>query len=196
MTIRSGKGDYGFTDLFYRKGISKDRPEILAIGDMDELNAYLGLARAKIRRRADKETIERMQRMISVVSSEIALGPERKEKNGGILDTKDVEWVESVICELEGRKKPDKCFYMPGETELSAILSIARTIARRAERSVVGLLCDNRKSNRNILCYLNCISDVLFLLARKYSRPAGKKKPGGKRRTGKKNRLKDKAGKR
>ena len=134
-----GKGDKGFTNLLFKGHISKDSPYIKAVGNLDELNSQLGLIKAKVRSRGEKDIIERIQRAIYVVSSEIAIGAEEKRKHGPILKKEDVDWAESVVYELEGKIKLKNYFYTPGENEFSAIIDIARTVARRAERSVVGL---------------------------------------------------------
>ncbi|MGB3082361.1 MAG: ATP:cob(I)alamin adenosyltransferase, partial [Candidatus Omnitrophota bacterium] len=103
---------------------------------------------------------------------------EEKRKHGTILKKADADWAESVVYELEGKVKLKNYFYTPGENELSALIDIARTVARRAERSVVGLFKKEKLKNEYILSYLNCISDILFILARK----SGQKKRAKKRK--------------
>ena len=174
MGVRSGRGDKGFTDLLFQKRISKDSADIRAIGDLDELNCYLGLVKSVLRPRKDKTTIEKIQRAVSAIASEIAVGTEKKQKLGPLLKKKDADWVKSVVYQLEGKVKPESCFSLPGNGELSAFLDIARAVARRAERSVVGLSRKEKIKNDYILPYLNCISDILFIMAREKAR--GKKK--------------------
>ena len=166
MSIRTGKGDKGFTSLLFKGHISKDSPYIKAVGNLDELNSQLGLIKAKVKSKNEKDIIERIQRAIYVISSEIAIGLEEKKKHGPILKKEDANWVESVVYELEGKVKLKNYFYTPGENELSAIIDIARTVARRAERSVVGLFKKEKIKNENILSYMNCISDILYIMAR------------------------------
>jgi len=167
MGVRSGKGDKGFTDLYFHKRISKDSPDIRAIGDLDELSCYLGLAKSKMRSRKDKTVIEKIQQGISAMSSEIVVGDEKKKGLGPLLMKEDTIWIEGLIFDLEKSVKIESCFYIPGDTELSALLDVARAIARRAERSVVRVVHKNKAKNDNLLSYLNCVSDVLFVLARK-----------------------------
>ena len=166
MTIRSGMGDYGFTNLIFKTGVSKDSVDFSALGDLDELNAYLGLIKAKTGKQNGKDLIERIQRDIIVIASELAIGQEKMKENGAILDDKEIQWLESVMCELENKVDTKDRFYLPGDNELSAVIDITRTVARRAERSVVRLLHEHREENSHLLKYLNCISDVLFLMAR------------------------------
>ncbi|MGB2660902.1 MAG: cob(I)yrinic acid a,c-diamide adenosyltransferase [Candidatus Omnitrophota bacterium] len=178
MSIRTGKGDKGFTSLLFKGHVSKDSPFIKAVGNLDELNSQLGLIKAKVRSRGEKDLLERIQRAVYVISSEIAIGTEEKRKHGTILKKADADWAESVVYELEGKVKLKNYFYTPGENELSALIDIARTVARRAERSVVGLFKKEKLKNEYILSYLNCISDILFILARK----SGQKKRAKKRK--------------
>jgi cob(I)alamin adenosyltransferase len=180
MAIRSGSGDKGFTDLYFRKRVSKDSWDICAIGDLDELNSYLGLIKCRTKVRKHKGILEKMQHAISRICSEISVGGEKKKTMGFLLKKEDTEWVKNVISELEHRVRFESCFYLPGENELSALYDIARAVARRAERSVVGLCHKEKVKNEDMLSYLNCISDILFIMGRE---TAGRKKPAKKRRT-------------
>lgn len=181
MGVRSGKGDKGYTDLSFHNRISKDSDEICAIGGLDELNSYLGLIKCKIRTKKYKEIIEKIQRAIYVISSELTIGQEKKKKMGLILRKEDVDWIDSVEYQLERTVKIEQCFYLPGGTELSAIIDVARSVARRAERAVVALSHKEEFENAHILPYLNCVSDILFIMARKYS--GAKKRVPKKRKT-------------
>ncbi len=178
--VRSGKGDKGYTDLFFRHRISKDSPDIRAIGNLDELNCYLGLIRSKIRTRKDKAIVEKIQRAVLIITSEIAVGAEKKEELGLLLKKDDAVWIKSVLYELETKVPLERCFYLPGSGELSAYIDVARSVARRAERSVVGLFRKEKVKDEYVISYLNCISDVLFIMARKHSTSPGKKRASGK----------------
>ncbi len=177
MGVRSGKGDGGFTDLSFDKRVSKDSAEICAIGDLDELNGYLGLLRCKADSQKDKAILENIQRAIFKISSEITVGAEKKKKLGLLLKKDDADWIKKTVHQLEQEVKIERCFYLPGGGELSAYFDIARTVARRAERSVVGLFREEKIKNENILTYLNCVSDILFIMA---GEKALKGKTGGK----------------
>ncbi|MBD3379075.1 MAG: cob(I)yrinic acid a,c-diamide adenosyltransferase [Candidatus Omnitrophica bacterium] len=182
MGIRSGKGDKGYTDLFFRHRISKDSHDIRVIGDLDELNCNIGLVRSKIRKREHKAVLEKIQKALLLIGSEIAVGAEKKEKLGPLLKGEEVRWIRKALDELEREANPGKCFVIPGETELSAYLDMARAVARRAERSVVGLFRKEKASDEYVVSYLNCISDVLFVMARCYDK--GVKRPGKKKVSG------------
>ncbi len=185
MGIRTGKGDTGFTDLLFQKRISKDSPDTRAMGDLDELNSFLGLVKVKMKGRKDREMIEKIQRTIHVIASEIAVGSEKKKKSGPLLSSMDTDWIEGLIYEFETKTDVKSHFYLPGDSELTAFINIARTVTRRAERSVVELFRKEREKNRHILSYLNCLSDVLFIMARKkikHKRKKGKAAAKGSKR--------------
>lgn len=179
MEIRSGKGDEGFTDLHFRKHIGKDSLDIQAIGDLDELNSFLGLIKSKTRSRRDRAVLERIQLSIFIIASEISIGAEKKKKHGILLKKEDTDWIKGVVYQLEKETNIDNCFYLPGDSEISAFFDVARSVARRAERSVVELFHNDKVRDEYILSYLNCISDILFIMARK---KAGSKKKAVKKR--------------
>ncbi|MFH1837871.1 MAG: cob(I)yrinic acid a,c-diamide adenosyltransferase [Candidatus Omnitrophota bacterium] len=168
MSVRSGKGDGGFTDLPFHKIIEKDSSEIRALGDLDELMSFLGLLKSKLRSGINKDLIEGLQKDIFVIASEIAGSIDKKKKSGILLGKTRVDRIKKTVSDLEKKIKIKGGFYLPGTGELSAFFDVNRAVARRAERSVVSLLQNDKFFNRNILTYMNCISDVLFLLARKY----------------------------
>jgi len=166
MPIRTGGGDKGVTDLLFHRRIQKDSHEIHALGDLDELNSYIGLVKTKTRQKSNKLILEKIQMAICKIATEIVVGPEKKKQHGLMLKKDDVYWVEGVTCELERKVKLKDCFYLPGENELSSFLDIARSVARRAERSIVALYKKETTQNENILVFLNCVSDILFIMAR------------------------------
>ncbi len=167
MGVRSGNGDKGITDLYFSKRVSKCSIEVQALGDLDELNSFIGLARSKTRSRKEKALLENIQNTLFRISSEIAVGSEKRKKMGTLLKKDDAEWIKTIVCQLDQKVRPESCFYTPGEGELSAILHVARAVARRAERSVVTLFAEDKIKNEYLLVYMNCISDLFFLMARK-----------------------------
>ena len=183
MSVRTGKGDTGYTDLLFNKVISKDHIEMKAIGDIDELVSYLGLVKVKCKGKEKKEIIEKIQRALCVIASEIAVGEKRIKKNSSILKETDVAWIKKTLFDLEEKTPMKSQFYLPSDSEVGAYLDISRTIARRSERSVVELFRKDREKNRYLLAYLNCISDVLFVMARE-KKP--KRKVQGVKRKGRK----------
>jgi len=175
MIIRTGRGDKGMTDLWGHKRVSKSSAAICAIGELDELNCFLGIVKLKTRSRKDRAIIERIQHGVSSMASEIMIGHERRKKLGPLLKKDDADWINMAVCRLEQNVKIRKCFYFPGDGELSVLFDIARAVARRAERSVVKAIRRDKARNDNILSYINCVSDVLFILARGAEKKTPKK---------------------
>jgi cob(I)alamin adenosyltransferase len=147
--------------------VYKDSDELCAIGELDELISYLGLIKSKLRSKGEKDILETMQRAISIIASEISISAEDRKRNGLIFKKAFVDDAQRLLFELESKVKIGKHFYIPGDNELSAFMDIARAVARRAERSVVALLKSEKIKNDDILRYLNCLSDILFMMARK-----------------------------
>lgn len=174
MGVRSSRGDKGFTDLSFHKRVSKDSTSINAIGDLDELNSIIGLVRSRTRSRKEKAILERVQHAIGKISSELTVGSDKKKKLGNLFKEEDAEWINKLVFHLEAKVKIEKCFYTPGDNEEGAFLDFARSVARRAERSVVRLFRRDKIKNDSILIFLNCVSDVLFIMAREKS--SGKKR--------------------
>ena len=93
MGVRTGKGDKGITELSFRKRVSKDSLEVHALGDLDELNSFIGLTRSKIRSRKEKALLENIQNTLFRISSEIAVGAEKRKKMGRNLG-------ENYLCKI------------------------------------------------------------------------------------------------
>jgi cob(I)alamin adenosyltransferase len=167
MSISTGRGDEGRTELFAGELVSKDHPRIEFIGALDELNSFLGDAKAAALREQTKTVIETVQRDIFAAPL-ILSSPEKEPKTrGGMLPqggSIDPERLTALVRELE-EKHPMKGFVIPGKNPASAKLDIARTVCRRAERRLVAL---SREETVPPLLrrYINRLSDLLFMLAR------------------------------
>ncbi len=174
MSITTQRGDDGETDLLFSRRVPKTHPRVAACGDIDELNAALGLVR--VSNPLDPSAvgfIAGVQKDLFVLMGEIATDPadrERFEKAGfspvtaGMVEAlaKEARRVESAFAErFMG-------WAVPGASAnvCSAYLDLARTIARRAERAVAGILERDDSLNREPLRFLNRLSDLLWLLAR------------------------------
>ena len=152
--MASFPGDNGKSALIKGKRILKNSLIFDLLGDLDELNCWLGLAKNYLKNK-DKDIIEEIQKDIFVISGQIACAPKKSLKNN----------IEKLDKNLELYIKKDgvlKNFVMPGKNEKTAILDITRTICRRAERKVVGY----GKINKEVLVYLNHLSKFLFYFAR------------------------------
>lgn len=183
MKVRTSKGDKGKTFNRSNSEISKCSPLISALGDIDELSAHLGLLKVRMPSRTAAGIVSELQKglavIMAVISGEDASSFEKK------ACAQYCSWIEDVICNFERELKGRGCFYVPGENELSAMIDISRAVARRAERSVVGFFMKNKNTrpDKNILKFMNCISDILFILAVSEIEKKGKKDRKGPKRT-------------
>ena len=173
MKIYTRTGDSGETALLGGKRVSKADPRVAAYGEVDELNAWLGLARAGTLDNELAAMIERIQRDLFAIGSRLA-DPGSKvaskvEKTA--VTGSDVKRLEDGIDQLESEVPVLRRFILAGGSPGGASLHVARTICRRAERRVVGLGRDEVESE--ILVYLNRLSDLLFVMARVANRRAG-----------------------
>ena len=156
MKVYTRRGDDGSTDLLYGGRVSKSdsRPEVY--GDVDETQAFIGLARAV----ADEELstlLLKIERELWILMAELACNPEKIDN----LD-KNSRVTKEMVEDLEGMIDELSEFVVPGEDEVSARLDVARTVCRRAERSAVGLALENSY----VVPYLNRLSDLLWSAAR------------------------------
>ena len=171
MIITTKTGDKGLTQLACGRKVRKDDIRIYAYGTLDELCSFLGLAKGLIKNRATKRLLEAMQKDLFVIGAEIATKPKFINRLKNRLDNHYVKRLEVNINILEKRLRlKERCFLLPGENFVSAVLDVARTVCRRLERNIVTL--KNRKilKNPQVLIYLNRLSDLLYLLARAYEK--------------------------
>lgn len=163
VTTRTGDG--GDTSLFGRGRVRKSDPRIEALGDLDEAQAALGIARATIKGR-DKALVLALQRGLYLAMSEVATPARDLARLPARIDAAAVAELDALVERLRERADVAGRFVIPGEDPASAALDAARTVARRAERSAVGLVDARTLDGEHLLPYLNRLSDVLFLLAR------------------------------
>jgi len=188
--LYTGKGDNGTTKTFgCDQRISKSSAIAEALGSLDEINSFLGLVKIKSIDVVFKlemgdiilsEAIDRIQQDLFIVQAELA-GADKT------IAEEKVKWLENIINDIEKILPPVKTFFVSGGTELAALCDIARTIARRAERRVVGVNDENhhplpppyqgggqpsqeepllRGVSPFTLAYLNRLSSILYAFAR------------------------------
>jgi cob(I)alamin adenosyltransferase len=166
MKIYTRKGDDGSTGLWYGGRVPKASARPEAYGSVDEAASALGLARAAAERGGELyEDILRIQRELFVAGAELATAPEASERlEAGVskVTPEMVERLEADIDRYMDRVDLPPKFVIPGGTELSARLDVARSALRRAERRVSEL----DDVNDTLLAYLNRASDALFAMAR------------------------------
>jgi cob(I)alamin adenosyltransferase len=165
MKIYTKNGDAGETGLFGGVRVSKDDLKIQTYGTFDELNSVLGLvlSHSEVSARL-KPVLGRVQSELFQLGSELATPP---GKNVGIalIEEAHTQKLENEIDELEKALPALQTFILPGGSPVSALLHLARTVSRRAERALVTL---NRTEPQRpeVLQYVNRLSDYLFVCAR------------------------------
>jgi len=173
VKIYTKTGDRGETSLFDNTRVSKADPRVEAYGDVDELNACLGAVRAAGVGADIQAALEGIQKELFALGARLADPSSRiagRVTKAAVTEA-DVEWLEQVIDDLEGELPPLRRFILPGGCPAGALLHLARTVCRRAERRVVGLGPDAVEPI--VVVYLNRLSDLLFVMARAVNRRAG-----------------------
>ena len=159
-------GDAGTTGLGDGTRVAKDSARIAAIGDVDELNSTLGVLLA------EDLAPELRDELVSIQHDLFDLGGELSIPGHAALDDAHVARLEAAIERHNASLAPLKEFILPGGTRAAALAHVARTVCRRAERSVVHLAAAS-PVNDPVRRYLNRLSDLLFVLARTLNRSAG-----------------------
>lgn len=167
-------GDRGATSLFGPGRVRKTDPRVAALGDLDEAQAVLGVARARLRGELATAALE-CQRGLYLVMAEVATP--RAARLARRIGESDLAALDSLAETLRGKAGAKPRFVIPGETIRSAALDHARTVARRGERAVVGLVDARLVDGTHLLPWLNRLSDVLFLAARASEARARPAKP-------------------
>ena len=175
MKIYTRTGDSGDTGLFGGGRVPKDHPRVAAYGDVDELNAAIGVARATGPLPRIDEVLVPVQRDLFAIGSLLAT-PDREKmaqhlEKAQVTDARIAE-LERAIDDCERELEPLRAFILPGGTPRASALHVARTVCRRAERSVVALRRDEDLPEI-VVIYLNRLSDLLFMLARVANRESG-----------------------
>ena len=178
MKIYTKTGDGGETGLFGGGRIPKDSLRVAAYGEVDELNAALGLARALEPQEFADALLQRIQRDLFTIGAELATpDPDKLHKalarTSAAIGDSDIAALEDAIDGQQSRLEPLKNFILPGGAPKAAALHLARTVCRRAERAVVAL-SRHEQISPAILRYVNRLSDLLFVLARAANAHAGR----------------------
>jgi cob(I)alamin adenosyltransferase len=173
VKIYTRTGDAGETALFDGTRVPKTDPRVAAYGDIDELSATLGLARAAgLDAELDRIVIQ-IQRTLHAVGAQLADPAHRiaaRVEKAQLHDDR-VAALEQLIDQFDAELAPLRRFVLAGGTPAGAALHLARTVCRRAERRIVGL--GAAAVEATILTYVNRLSDLLFVLARVANHRAG-----------------------
>jgi cob(I)alamin adenosyltransferase len=175
MKIYTKTGDQGSTGLFGGGRVSKDDIRVEAYGDVDELNAVIGMARSVEMMPRIDEVLVPIQRDLFAIGALLAT-PDREKMAQHLekarIDEGRIGELERAIDDGEAELEPLRAFILPGGTPKAAALHVARTVCRRAERHVVRLQREVELPALAVI-YLNRLSDLLFTLARVANRRAG-----------------------
>lgn len=169
MSIVTKGGDRGETSLLYGGRVSKDDLHTEAYGALDEAISAMGMARALCRDQAVRELLVDLERECFTVGAELATrraDRAKLERHFPTLEDGAVDRLEQRVHQLEEEVGLPSGFVLPGGTQGSAALDMARSLVRRAERRSVALDRAGELGNPEVLRYLNRLSDLLFMLAR------------------------------
>ena len=162
--IYTKTGDGGDTALGDGERVLKDSLRVSAYGNVDELNASIGIitlyANTELKRK-----LKNIQNDLFDIGADLCVPISEKNKDRLRLSTNQIETLELEIDEMNSILEPLNSFVLPGGCRSATFLHMARTICRRAERSVVSLK-SQEEINNNTLVYLNRLSDWLFVASR------------------------------
>jgi cob(I)alamin adenosyltransferase len=166
LKIYTRKGDDGTTGLLFGGRVRKDDPAPEAYGAVDEAQAALGVARAETGEGSELDVLlVRLERDLWVVMAELATAPENRTKldpGVSLVTSEMVDGLEPIIDDLTSRFDAPTEFVVPGQNRLSALLDVARTAVRKAERRALVAAAGDCQ----VVPYLNRLSDLLWTMAR------------------------------
>ena len=162
-------GDDGQTSLIGGIRVSKSSPKVEAFGDVDELNALLGITRAHVLDKELGDLLVEIQNDLFIIGADLASPADLDVPR---ISEKRILELESIMDSLLEDLEPLKEFILPSGSAGGAYLHFARTVSRRAERRIVYLMQDD-EVNRNTLVYMNRLSDLLFVMARIENKRSG-----------------------
>jgi cob(I)alamin adenosyltransferase len=167
VKIYTKSGDGGHTGLIGGARVRKDDPRVAAYGEVDELNAVLGVVLAHSADKPLNQILRRVQRDLFALGAQLADPRARigKSRVKAAFAAAKVRQLEDDIDARQAKMEPLRAFILPGGSALGSFLHLARAVCRRAERSIVTLTRDE-PVDPVLLVYMNRLSDLLFVLAR------------------------------
>ncbi len=172
MKLYTKTGDDGTTGLFGGGRVPKASARVEAYGTVDEANAAIGVARAAPLDPVIDAVLARVQEDLFTLGAELACVPGREDRLAmALLGSADIARLEAAIDDADAACQPLKSFVLPGGSPQAAALHVARTVSRRAERAVLAMT--DTPARREVVVYLNRLSDLLFALARRANVIAG-----------------------
>ncbi len=175
--IYTRQGDNGTTSLGSRQRVAKDALRVAAYGTVDELNSQLGVAIAVGLSARLMEMLPVIQNELFHLGSDLAFTEEDKQTYQiPQIEARHVQALEALIDELNEVVGPLENFILPGGSQGAALLHVARTVCRRAEREAV-TLARSESVGAQVIPYLNRLSDLLFVMARYENHQCGVPEP-------------------
>ena len=165
MSISTKKGDSGYTSLLRGQRVPKYHLITEAVGTLDEVNSFLGLARASSKEKRIKRILLQVQKHLFIIGAELSVPKGEGKPPKKIISEADLKWVERLIEELEEALALPPGFVAFGQEESSSHMDVARASARKMERIAVKMKSKDMIENPYILKYLNRLSDLIFVLA-------------------------------
>lgn len=163
MTIYTGRGDAGETDVLGEGRVSKATPRIEAYGCVDELNSVIGMTIPTGHEDVD-EQLEQVQQHLHIIQAQLA--DPSNDPDTPAISADEIETLEAWIDAADEELEPLAAFILPGGSTGGSRLHHARSVCRRSERRVVQLFETTDEEDSSPLVYLNRLSDLLFTLAR------------------------------
>ncbi len=166
MKIYTKQGDKGFTRLADGQGIPKSDFRLEAIGDIDELNCHIGLLICRVAPELAQK-LQSIQSSLFVLGAHVASDSAQALGNMELISLKDIVSLEENIDEMDAQLSPMRFFILPGGHESIATAQIARTVCRRAERSLIRWVqATDHQEYEIAIAYINRLSDYLFMMCR------------------------------
>ena len=156
MNIYSKNGDKGTTNLIHTKNVSKSDDRVQLVGDIDELNSYLGLVKTMLQDADTVRTVEKIQTTLLMIADGVA-DPFKREYR---VDDDRTEFLEEEISQMDEKLPQSEKMQLPGQSRLSAEIDVARTVARRAERTLAAVSVKFGADN-GAKKYMNRLADYL-----------------------------------
>ena len=159
--VSTGRGDDGTTTLLGSGRMGKNDPRIIVLGDVDEASSFIGLARTEIGEVEEgmARLLIGLQRLLYRLMGDVAMPDEENA-----VTASDLEYLNDALEEWRFRTEISDQFVVPGETKLGALLDVARSVVRRAERSLAA--AGYAQTHPEAFKAVNRLSDLLFVVAR------------------------------
>lgn len=172
MSIYTRQGDKGKTSLYGGKSVSKASIRVEAYGTVDELNSLIGVVEVRVKGSFEKELLKIQNDLLEIGA--LLANPNSKDTSIRFHLSKRAKEFENLIDKIEKNLPELENFILPGGGEKGSLLHLARSVSRRAERSVVRL-SEEEKVDDEVIVYLNRLSDLFFDMARKVNKDSKKK---------------------